>query len=60
MLKDYLFTIDGEYVFVETYSVDHAFEILTEAGFDLISDEVVYTGSICTPEEVEVFGYDIY
>lgn len=44
MLKDYLFTINDEYVFVETYSIDQAFGILAEEGFDLIADEVFIRG----------------
>lgn len=60
MLKDYLFLINGEPNFVETYDLRNAFEILAEEGFDFISDKVIYTGTIYTPEEAKATGYDIY
>lgn len=60
MLKDYLFLINEEPSFVETYDLESAFGILAEEGFDFISDEVIYTGTICTPEEAEEIGYDTF
>lgn len=60
MLKDYLFTINDKHVFVETCSVDQAFKILAEEGFDLIADEVFYTGNVYTPEKANAIGYDTY
>lgn len=60
MLKDYLFLIDGEPNFVETHDLESAFEILAKEGFDFVSDEVIYTGAVYTPEEAEVIGYDTF
>ena len=60
MLKDYLFSINGELNFVETCDLESAFEIRAENGFDFISDEVIYTGATYTPEEARVIGYDTF
>ena len=60
MLKGYLFSINGEPSFVETYDLESAFGILAEEGFDFISDEVIYTGATYTPEEAEEIGYDTF
>ena len=60
MLKGYLFSINGEPSFVETYDLESAFKILAEEGFDFISDEVIYTGETYTPEEAEEIGYDTF
>lgn len=60
MLKDYLFLINGEPSFVETYDLESAFGILAEEGFNFIEDEVIYTGATYTPEEAEVIGYDTF
>lgn len=59
MLKDYLFLINGEPNFVETYSVEEAYEILADE-FDFLFDEVEYTGEEYTPDEAEIIGYDTY
>ena len=60
MLKDYLFSINGELNFVETCGLESAFKILAENGFNFISDEVIYTGVIYTPKEAEEIGYDTF
>lgn len=60
MLKDYLFLIKGEPNFVETHSLEDAFEILAEKGFDFVFDVVIYTGAFYTPHQVEIIGYNTY
>lgn len=60
MLKDYLFLINGEPIFVETYDLESASMILAFAGFNFVLDEVIYTGTFYTPHQAEIIGYDTY